>query len=172
MTMTRCLYEDMNEGRKIFANYNLHFPSEKLSSDFFTTFNKSKNKEQLYNCSVGIDEMQIMLDCRDSGKSRNKILSYFFLQTRKRKVNLYYTTQQFENVDVRLRKNTDVLIKCEKIIMKINAKIKKGDIAPTLPVIKILIIFLRKDIHFVDYFPVQEYSDKYDTDEIIELLEG
>jgi hypothetical protein len=44
---------------------------------------------------------------------RNRYGSYFVLQTRKRDVSLYFTTQSIWQVDIRIRENLDRLISCK-----------------------------------------------------------
>jgi len=46
---------------------------------------------------------------------KNKIISYFITQSRKRNLVLLYTTQQSHQIDKRLRSNTDYFIKCENL---------------------------------------------------------
>jgi len=62
-----------------------------------------------------IDEMHIAFDARSSMSDRNKYGSYFVLQTRKRDVHLYFTTQSIWQVDVRVRENLDRIVACEKL---------------------------------------------------------
>lgn len=58
---------------------------------------------------VIIDEFHIFSDSRLSSSNHNILMSYFITQTRKQNVQLIYTTQQFGQVDIRVRDNTDVL---------------------------------------------------------------
>lgn len=70
-----------------------------------------ENKE-LYSVSLAIDEAYLWADSRLSQTQYSRLLTYFVLQSRKRDVDLYITTQQFENVDIRLRRNCEVRILC------------------------------------------------------------
>ncbi len=56
-----------------------------------------------------IDEFHIFSDSRLSSTNHNILMSYFITQTRKQNIQLIYTTQQFGQVDIRVRDNTDVL---------------------------------------------------------------
>lgn len=67
------------------------------------------------NVSIGIDEITVFMDCRRSMSKMNLLLSYFILQTRKRNVHLYYTTQDVDMVDSRLFKYTNMFVFCEYI---------------------------------------------------------
>jgi hypothetical protein len=67
------------------------------------------------NCSIGLDEIYIYLDARCSMSKRNQILSYFFMQSRKRECRIFGTTQNIFQLDVRLRKMADKIIFCSII---------------------------------------------------------
>jgi len=121
--------------RKIVANYNIWLdrinyiyddegnvleerevkhPKEgdfiKFDYEFFVE--AMENNSVLYDTTVVLDEAYLFADSRMSQSGFNKLLSYFVLQTRKRDVDLYLTTQQFENIDRRLRQNTDIRVLC------------------------------------------------------------
>jgi len=121
--------------RKIVANYNIWLdrinyiydddgkvieerevkhPKEgdfvKFDYEFFVE--AMENNTILYDTTVVLDEAYLFADARMSQSGFNKLLSYFVLQTRKRDVDLYLTTQQFENIDRRLRQNTDIRVLC------------------------------------------------------------
>ena len=66
----------------------------------------------LYDSTVIIDEAYLWVDSRTSQSGYNKLMTYFMFQSRKRDVDLYVTTQQFENVDLRLRRNAQVRARC------------------------------------------------------------
>lgn len=145
--------------RKVVSNFHLNFPvlkgcsqPELLNMSFITDF-----KKQLHNICLLIDEIYIYIDSRNSASKQNRIWSYFFNQTRKRDVDLYYSTQFFHQVDKRLRSNTELFIFPSKIIkddvMYIKIKVCKRNMQP-------IKIFAFKGS---DYFPF------YDTDEIIDL---
>jgi hypothetical protein len=113
LTMSYMAYQEFKEHVQIYSNYGLKLRkgiiTKKLLLEYVT------GDTQLKDCCLCIDEMQTLLDCRDFGKKDNKLISYLILQTRKKGVNLYYTTQQFYNVEVRLRRNTDIIINCSPI---------------------------------------------------------
>lgn len=117
VTMVKMMLEGLVKGKKIMANMrNLNFEYELLQNDFFQNYSKHSFDVGTY---IGIDEIHIFVDSRNSGSKRNKIMSYLFTQTRKRNVRLFYTTQFFHQIDKRLRSNTDIFIRCKKqIIMK------------------------------------------------------
>lgn len=118
LTMTYYLYKDYLNKRKIFANYMLNFKFEKLNKTFFQNY--AESKFNLIKSSIGLDELHVFLDSRSAMAKKNKMMTKFITQSRKRDVDLYYTTQDisFETfhrsgqVDLRLRKLTDMLILC------------------------------------------------------------
>jgi hypothetical protein len=120
LTLTYLGYSKYKEGKKILSNYRLKYKHEIISKEVLSHYTDSDTS--IKDCTMLIDEMQTVLDCRDSGKKDNKLLSYMILQTRKRGVDLFYTTQQFWNVEIRLRRNTDLLIECRPIYSIVKGK--------------------------------------------------
>lgn len=99
--------------KQVYSNYRLNFKSNEnklkpklIKNDFFRNF----EKYNLKNVSLFLDEIYVYIDSRNSGSSINKIMSYFFNQTRKTGVDLYYSTQFFSQVDKRLRFNTEKFV--------------------------------------------------------------
>lgn len=101
------LQEHLRERRKLYANYTLlQLPFTKITvSDLVQS---AARGEGFTRAAVGIDEVQTWLDARASSTKINRIISYFINQTGKEDVNLYYTTQDLEMVERRLRRRTDV----------------------------------------------------------------
>ena len=92
----------------IMANYDLKcrdfdITPENVASLMFETRTIEGKK------LVIIDEFHIFSDSRLSSSNHNILMSYFITQTRKQNIQLLYTTQQFGQVDIRVRDNTDVL---------------------------------------------------------------
>ena len=98
-----------SDKRMVYSNYKLSFPFSYLS---IKVLKELFDKKNLKVADFIIDEMQIFMDSRNSGSERNKLMSYWVLQTRKRKVNLIYTTQFYGQVDVRLRNATATRVEC------------------------------------------------------------
>lgn len=121
LTMVKDMKDDhTNEKKKVISNLVLDFASTQLSESFFQSFADGKS-EELFDVTLGLDEIHIFLDSRRSTSKKNTYLSYFILQTRKRGVNLYATTQFLSQIDIRLRNVCDYVVKCEAYI-----KLKKG----------------------------------------------
>lgn len=55
-----------------------------------------------------LDEIHVWIDSRTSASKTNRMFTYIMLQTGKADINLYYTTQDFGQVDKRLRQRTDI----------------------------------------------------------------
>lgn len=56
------------------------------------------------------DELWLWLDSRTSMARGNRARSKIIAKGRKRGIEIYYTTQDFNQIDVRIRRNTDFLI--------------------------------------------------------------
>lgn len=116
ISMTIEAYKYYKRGMSIYANYGLSFPHTKLDKQTFDRL--IRDKESLQDCVILLDEVHIWLDSRSSMGKKNKAISYFLLQTRKRNVRLLCTTQHFHQIDKRLRDTTDVLVYCENMTNK------------------------------------------------------
>lgn len=97
-------------GLTVFSNISLSFPHEQYDAKMIEQFASDKNP--LNHSVVLIDEAHVLLDSRSSFTKRNKIISYFILQTRKRDVHVLYTTQSFHQIEKRLRDQSDMIIEC------------------------------------------------------------
>ena len=154
LLMTKYLVKDYQMNRNIVANYGLKI----IDYTPLKIKDLLDNKVDLQDVSVGIDEFTVFADCRRS--MSNTIITYFILQTRKRNVCLYYTTQDFSMMDKRILRHTNIFITAESI--------EKYDDYRQYTVID-----ARKRIHKVSGFtmhipPIFKF---YDTNEIIMPLE-
>jgi energy-coupling factor transporter ATP-binding protein EcfA2 len=107
MTMMAAILE--KEGKKILSNYRLKIPHTLISQDIIKNY--SDKDTPLHDCVLLLDEIHILMDCRTSFK--NTIITYFLLQSRKRDVDIYWTSQNFGQPEKRLRENTDYIIECD-----------------------------------------------------------
>jgi len=110
--MTKCLSDDSKNGYYVKANYGLNFEHDKLD-----VLELMESSPELQDVAIGLDEITVFMDCRKSVSKMNRLISYFILQTRKRNVSLYYTTQDFNMVDLRLINHTHIQVICEKLYM-------------------------------------------------------
>ena len=109
LLMTRYLVKDYQMGRHIVANFGLNI----IDFDKLNVKSLLDNETDLHDVSVGIDEFTVFADCRRS--MSNTIITYFILQTRKRNVCLYYTTQDFSMIDKRVLRHTDIFITADDV---------------------------------------------------------
>lgn len=106
-------YKYYRQGKRVFSNIHLKFPHIQLT--FKRLMEMIRNKEELQDAVIFLDEVHIFIDARSSMKKRNKLVSYFILQTRKRNVRLLYTTQHLAQAEKRLRDTTDIICFCKNI---------------------------------------------------------
>lgn len=110
-SMTLEAYNYYLAGYTILSNIGLKFPYTPYTGSMIETFASEKNP--LNHAVLLIDEAHVLLDSRSSVTKRNRIVSYFILQTRKRDVHLLYTTQSYHQIEKRLRDQTDIIIECD-----------------------------------------------------------
>jgi hypothetical protein len=155
--MTRCLYKEklQRPETEIVTNYKLvNIPFRYINAnDLFDI------KNQIKNTNIGIDEFHIFLDSRSFMKSSNQQITHFILQTRHLGVNLYFTTQDISQVDIRLRKQLDFLAYCTQTIYQDFFKVKMIDYRDVLNI---------RTNTFV--YNGAQYYDLYDTTEIIDFM--
>lgn len=111
--MVRCLFKDSRKGRNIYTNLTLDgIPSHSFDIDEFLS---GENQKDLFNATIGLDEITVMMDCRLGSSKQNLLMGYLVLQSRKRNIDIYYTTQSMDLVDKkRLIKYTNYIVYCEK----------------------------------------------------------
>lgn len=155
--MTYMLYlEHKMYHKKIFANYKLNFPFERLDLNKLVD-----NLPQLNDVAIGGDELYVFIDSRLSGSKKNRIFSYFALQTRKRKVTLYFTSQFLDQVDKRLRRLVDYRIICSRV--SLDPALFKYDVFNLQEFPPTMTTF---------YLQGEKVWDLYSTDEIIDFMKG
>jgi hypothetical protein len=130
------IQEHREHGKKIFANFHLKggLPYYYLTFDEFVSWSKTCENCTPYardgtdypevcpscggrdfrDCIILIDEAHIWMDSRTSASKFNRLQTYLLLQTGKEGINLYYTTQSFGQVELRLRQRTDMLMHVRK----------------------------------------------------------
>jgi len=92
-------------GRKVLSNYKVSF-GELVNPIELVGF-------EIENVVLLLDEAYTLLDSRQNTQAK-KYLTYFLKQTRKRTVDVFYTSQRFMDIDIRLRQITDRIIVCVK----------------------------------------------------------
>lgn len=109
-----------NKGKTIYSNIKLNIPFKPLTLQMLIDAVEDNKDIFEPDSIVFIDEIHIWLDSRCSVSKRNKIVTYFLLQTGKMGLDsdygliLIYTTQWIDQIDKRLRHLTEILIECQK----------------------------------------------------------
>lgn len=159
--MTRYLIKDYLKGKKIYTNFHLNEIEYELI-DLSKILEMHKNGFDLNDCSLGIDEITVFCDCRRSGSTLNRLISYFILQSRKRNVDVYFTTQNLSMIDLRLVQYMDVQIICEKV---------KGQDGRTIEGLAKYRVFDLRDIRNLSInrfiLDISKYYRFYNTREVI-----
>lgn len=158
--MVRYLKKDSESLHKIFCNFGL----KKIEFEKLDVVGLMEDNN-LQDVSVGIDEITVFLDCRKSSSRMNRYISYFILQTRKRNVNLYYTTQSFRMIDKRLLEHTEFQIHCDKVYDKYGVEVDGWRHYTIIDCRNVTDIRNIKITRF--NMDISKYYDFYDTNEVI-----
>jgi len=156
--MTRCIYKE--KLRRPEVNIATNYRLVGIDFKFINAADLFDIKQQLKDTILGIDEFHIFLDSRAFMKPSNQQLTHFILQTRHLGVNLYFTTQDISQVDLRLRRQLDFLAYCTGTPYENYFKVKIVDYRDVLNV--------RQNDFIYDGAP---YYDLYDTTEIIDFTQ-
>lgn len=113
LSMTRELLKYYVQGFKIYSNYDLIIPHEKV--DFDTLIIWANEQTNLSNVVIALDEIHILLDSRSGMSSKSILMTFWLNQTRKMKVKLLYTTQYLHQIDKRLRSGTNFFVFCNGV---------------------------------------------------------
>lgn len=120
LSAVRQLYLLYNHGYTIYSNIKLNFPYKPLDITLLQDIVEDKIVISEKKPVFFIDEVHIWLDSRMSAGKRNRIVSYFLLQSGKLGEDsdygmiLIYTTQYMHQIDKRLRSLTSIAVECEK----------------------------------------------------------
>lgn len=102
LTQTYLLFKKWTEGRDVYSNYKLEF-------DFIPVDN-IEDIEAMSQGVFGGDELWSWLDSRTSKNGKNRAIASILLKSRKRGIDIYYTTQTFMQMDKRVRSITDFIV--------------------------------------------------------------
>ena len=98
LALTYLAYRNYLKKRKIFSNYNLEFPHNKI---------KFKDVTNLHS---GIFVGDDFFSWYERNRKNNRILSEFFVKARKRDVDIFYVTDSRGYIPVLIRQITDFWI--------------------------------------------------------------
>lgn len=102
MAMSYYGYQDHKKGRKIVSNYFTSFSEQMTVEEMVTLFDTT----DLQNITLLIDEIHVIFDSLGHKQGKTRLITNMITQTRKRKVDLYYTCQRWMSVNKRLRDMT------------------------------------------------------------------
>lgn len=115
LSMVRFAYSLYTKGYQVYSNMKLNFPFQYFSLQDILSY--AENEQNFINTVFLVDEAHIFMDSRGSMTKRNLILSYFVLQTRKRNVWLFFTTQYYHQIDKRLRASSNAIVECSSKVL-------------------------------------------------------
>ena len=161
LMMVRYLLQEYARKRKIMTNLKLNYASY-LPLDIISLLEDNK---ELENVVLGIDELTVYVDCRLSMSKANRFFSYLVLQSRKRGVDIYYTTQDMSMIESRVTDHTYFFVLCEKIFDKNNKCVDDYRYYTIFD-------FRNRRKPYIDNFvmKIRPYYKYYDTDQIIEPI--
>ena len=115
LCMTEIGYAQCRLGRSIYTNYDVGFPHELI--------NTLEDMEQMQGSpgkpAVALfDELWRWLDSRQFKKQKNDILSKIIFYSRKRDMDIFYTTQRFHQIEKRIRDVTACVIEPKLLAYK------------------------------------------------------
>lgn len=103
--------------QQLYANYNIDLKAylntvgihqkQKLPINFV---NSIEDLENMNSGFFAADELWLWLDSRMSKDKKNKAISGILIKSRKRNIQIGYTTQSFRQIDVRVRNITDFIV--------------------------------------------------------------
>lgn len=124
-----------------------------------------ENNTELNNVVLGIDELTVFVDCRTSMSKGNRFFSYLILQSRKRNVDVYFTTQNLSMIDKRVIDHTPLIVLCEKIYDSENKLVSDYRYYTIFDLRNIRKPFINR--YLMD---ITKFYKEYDTDQIITPL--
>lgn len=108
LNMTKwAIFISEQTNRPIFANYPINHPN----AHYFKEYRELK---EINNAIVCYDEISVDHDARSWDSKGQQKFTHWFLQTRKLKCSVFYTTQKVNTLEKRIRENTLYLFKCSK----------------------------------------------------------
>lgn len=119
----------------------------------------------IQNVVLGIDELTVYADCRMSLRKANLFFSYLILQSRKRDMDVYYTTQNLDMIDKRVVEHTFITVLAEKLFNKKGEEFKNY---------RMFTIFDKRNSfkpHIVSkIMDIRPFYKYYDTNQIIKPI--
>jgi hypothetical protein len=167
LSMTYYLLMDyIKQNKNCFSNHYISFPKRK------NQIAKQANSEEIFNiifddeldnCSVGLDELPIYMNSLDNDRDKIKFATKFIYQSRKKRINIYYTAQRQMDVHIRIRQQTDMTIIPTKYHYN-NEQCFRDNCKEDHYIVLICVYPVFKPLRILD---CQEIGKYYDSNEII-----
>jgi hypothetical protein len=143
-----------NKGKKIFSNY-------KFKTIPFEYVSEAEDINNMHSGFFAGDELWLWLDSRSSHSKKNKFISSILIKSRKRNLEIVYTTQSFFQIDVRVRNITDFII---------TPVLSKSERTCKLLWYTKESFMMNKPVKIIK-FKTKDFFDMYDTTEEIEPID-
>lgn len=109
-------------GRPVWSNIPMHIELKLPNNEVVTASSLPLDVKSFFSLSedlkgglVCIDELELYAEARRSGSNKNLLLTYIIMQTRKRALSFFFTIQQPQWADNRLRFMSDIMIRSRDI---------------------------------------------------------
>lgn len=173
LTLVTLGLQDLVKGRKLYSNVklkNVKGDITYMTKDFIHSIFESvkARKFDMSNSTTLIQEAHNYMDSRSSMSEKNRALTYWILQSRHTGAgcsDIIYDTQDFGQVDKRLRNNTDYYIHPQIVQW---SKIKGRPVPMTI------YLFITAKIghrwqRLTEVIDVTKSRDLYDTHEVVDF---
>lgn len=163
-------YQSYLRKKRVFANYQLEFPFKPINLDTFI-----KHPDILRDATVLVDEAHNYFDAREFMSKKNQKFNKFAVQIRKRRVEVILSSQQYENIDIRIRKNTDVVSECHpyRLVRVDGEKTLRPCLLTEIEAHKVDMIIIKKTLLWAEgriqwiRFDPRKYFNMFNSDEFM-----
>ena len=107
-TLFMVLIANSVKNNTFFANFDI----SKIKKDYIHFDKDLLMRTDFQDAEVFIDEISQYIDPRTSMSNENVLMSYLYLQSRKRNLNIYGTLQSTILIDKRYKEKFDMLVEC------------------------------------------------------------
>jgi hypothetical protein len=171
LLMTILATAKQEKGIPIYSNYDLKIPYKQLTDEFFRNYSKFP----VYDGILLMDEFHLYFNARKSASTQNMGLQPLIMQTRKRLLELWFSTQLKRLCDVSVREMVDYTYFPKMWVSRDGSKYipctekwkhKKGD---TYVLKYLKVDAMGKIVERNKIFRVERFFDLYDTRKILQF---
>jgi zona occludens toxin (predicted ATPase) len=144
--------EKNKTGKKILSNIHL----EKVEHQYFSSddfIGMVVDNDKLEDCSIILDGAYLFTDSRNTQSKLNKLFTYLVVKNRMKAVDIYITTVDIKDIDVRIRRSADLIGRCSYDIKSRLCNVYLSDPRTDIA----------KEVHF-DFDEYFKYYKSYDID--------